>query len=290
VPRVQILPLPGFEAAFERDGATLARYYFNPLFNRPFVYPVNGPAGRSLTRMGHPRDPESHSHHNSVWISHNDVEGVSFWDDRGEGRIIHRRILEYEDGAETAWVASVNEWTRRDGTVLLMEQRRTSVQLLPGDEWWLVIDLWLEAGPVPVRLGKTPFGMIGVRLAKTIGVSDGGGTIRNSEGGVNEAGVLWKRARWVDYAGPITADKSEGLTLMDHPGNPNHPTFFHVRNDGWMGASLTFDGPRLLEPGQPLRLRYGIYVHHGIPNTNQLDRQWQSFSATKAPDRHVTSP
>ena len=35
------------------------------------------------------------------------------------------------------------------------------------------------------------------------GVHDGGGTIRNSEGGVNEAGVFWKPARWCDYSGRI---------------------------------------------------------------------------------------
>jgi hypothetical protein len=77
VPSVQVLPIPEFQAAFERDGSLLGRYYFNPAFNRPFVYPVIGPAGRSLTRMGHPHDPESHSHHNSVWVAHNDVDGVN---------------------------------------------------------------------------------------------------------------------------------------------------------------------------------------------------------------------
>ena len=37
---------------------------------------------------------------------------------------------------------------------------------------------------------------------------------------------------------------------MDHPGNPNHPSAFHVREDGWMGASLTFKAPITIEPGK----------------------------------------
>ena len=54
--------------------------------------------------------------------------------------------------------------------------------------------------------GKTPFGLVGVRMAKPIGIHDGGGTIRNSEGNVDEQGdngCFWKRARWCDYSGPI---------------------------------------------------------------------------------------
>ena len=109
-------------------------------------------------------------------------------------------------------------------------------------------------------------------MAKTIGVNDGGGEIRNSEGGINETNVLWKRARWVDYSGPIKDRTIEGITLMDHPGNPNHPTFFHVRNDGWMGASLTHDAPRTVMRHKPLRLRYGFYVHRGFPKP----RRWTS--------------
>jgi len=50
--------------------------------------------------MGHPHDPESHSHHNSVWISHYDVDGVYFWGDRGKGKIRHKRIVEFADADE----------------------------------------------------------------------------------------------------------------------------------------------------------------------------------------------
>jgi hypothetical protein len=284
VPLMQAIPLPQHQVSFQRDGAELCRYHFAPDLRRPFVFPVNGPAGRSLTRMGHPRDPESHSHHNSVWISHNDVNGVSFWDDRAKGRVVHRRLERFDDGPAAAAVLTVNAWTTDTGQVLLNERRLTSAQPLPRGEWLLVIDLRLEAAGEEVTLGKTPFGLIGVRLAKTIGVNDGGGVIRNSEGGVNEAGVFWKRAKWVDYSGPITASATEGLTLLDHPANPNHPSFFHVRNDGWMGASLTHDGPRALKPGAPLTLRYGLYVHGGAPTEKLLDQQWERFARAPRPD------
>ena len=53
VPRVQAIPLPHDEAAFLRDGIELTRYHADPTLRRPFLYPINGPSGRSLTRMGH---------------------------------------------------------------------------------------------------------------------------------------------------------------------------------------------------------------------------------------------
>ena len=111
----------------------------------------------------------------------------------------------------------------------------------------------------------------------TIGVHDGGGRIRNSEGGVNEKEVFWKRARWVDYCGAIADGVLEGVTLFDHPSNPNHPSHFHVRNDGWMGASLTFDAARTIEPDAPLHLCYGLYVHNSMKAENAIEATWKQF-------------
>ncbi len=280
VPLMQALPLPNYETSFQRDGVELTRYHYGPGLRRPFLYPIVGRSGRSLTRMGHPHDPESHSHHNSVWISHNDVNGVSFWDDRAKGRIAHRRIERFEDGAEEASVSTVNEWLTTN-SVLVIEKHVVTVRTLPNDEWFLLLDLLLESKNAPVTFGKTPFGLAGVRLAKSIGVHDGGGRIRNSEGGVNESGVLWKRAKWVDYSGAIKPGVIEGVTLLDHPTNPNHPTFFHVRNDGWMGASLTHDAPRTVE--KPLRLRYGLYVHRESPSDGKLNEIWNKFTNLPLP-------
>jgi len=281
VPRMQVVPMPYHQASFQRDGMELTRYHFGPGLHRPFLFPVVGPSGRSLTRMGHPHDPESHSHHNSVWISHNDVNGISFWSDGGKGKIRHKRIVEFVDSDEQASLVAENEWVDNDSKVLLVETRRIMVIPLSNGEWLLTIDMKFKANNETVTLGKTPFGMIGVRMTKTIGVNDGGGKIRNSEGAVSEKEVLWKKARWVDYSGAVTNDKIEGITLFDHPDNPNYPTYFHVRNDGWMGASTTFDGPREIRPDEPLHLRYGLYVHIDMKSCEAIDTQWKKF--TKIP-------
>ncbi|MEN6429160.1 MAG: PmoA family protein [Phycisphaerales bacterium] len=280
VSRLQVIPQPYAQASLQRDGVEITRYHFGEGLNRPFLFPLVGPSGRSLTRMGHPHDPESHSHHNSVWMSHFDVNGVDFWSDKRLGTIRHKRIVSYEDDGKRSSITAENEWVDKGGKVLLNESRRISVVLLEGKEWLLVIDSTLTVKDKPITLGKTPFGLLGVRMAKSLGVNDGGGRIRNSEGSVNEKEILWKQARWVDYSGPIETGKIEGITLFDHPDNPNHPSYFHVRNDGWMGASLTCDGPREITPDKPLRVRYGLYVHNEMKPPAEIETQWKRFGET----------
>lgn len=68
---------------------------------------------------------------------------------------------------------------------------------------------------------------------------------------------------------------------MDHPQNPGHPTPFPVREDGGMGASLSLRGPIRLEPGQPLHLRYGLWMHQGVPRAAEIEIPYGAFAEQK---------
>jgi hypothetical protein len=279
VPHVQAIPLPYHQISFESGGRELARLHFSPDLERPFVFPVIGPSGRTLTRMGHPHDPHGHSHHNSIWISLSDVSGVDFWADRKGNRIIHQKVERIEDGDERASAATSGEWIAAGGRVLLRERRETAVRTLEGGEWMLLIDTLIESAGGEVTLAEAQFGPVGVRVAKSLGVRDGGGRLRDSEGREGEKSIFRQPARWVDYSGQVAPGVVEGLTLMDHPANPSHPAAFHVREDGWMGAVFTQNRPHLIRPGEPLRLRYGFYVHTGLPPRDALDAVWRRFAA-----------
>lgn len=85
--------------------------------------------------------------------------------------------------------------------------------------------------------------------------------------------TLLKPARWVDCSGPITNEQMAGITLMDHPVNPNHPAPFDVRDNGWMGVCLTLDAPVTITPDKPVRLRYGLWIHPAVPAARKLDHQ-----------------
>ena len=279
VPDMQAIPLPYDQTSFQHRGLELTRYHFGQGLRRPFWFPVVGPEGRSLTRMGHPPAPFGERHHCSVWVSHKDVGGVSFWEDDAAGRIVYQRVEEYTDGPNCASMLTTNHWQAADGAVLLRERRRTTVCAPAGACWLMVIDLQLEALPGrPIVLGKTPYGIIGLQVAKQMGVADGGGRTLNSAGQVNEPALQFQPARWVDYSGPLTDKSVAGLTLMDHPANAGHPTPFMARNGGWMGVCPTLGHTLAVEPGKPLRLRYGIWTHAGLPTPLDIAKQWHSFA------------
>lgn len=315
VPDMQVLPQPYAQASFELQGRELTRYHFGPELRRPFWYPIAGPGGRSLTRMNMPYDPGKsmtrdkqpddptkpenplgHSHQTSVWICHKDVNGFDFWRDGGPiaGQILHqteRDGLEYDEADGTATLLTRNAWNDPQGKTLMIDRRMATVFPGEDDSWWLIVDLQFEApANSPVTLGKTTFGPLGVRLSKTVSVREGGGRILNSEGFRNEKDVFMKRARWVDYSGPVTRDEAGGITLMDHPQNPAHPAKFHVRDNGWMGVTLTPDATRVIEPGQPLRLRYALWAHPQAPDAPTIERQWQSFAGRKLSSLKVKHP
>lgn len=291
VPRLQAVPQPLDQVWFLRDEKELTRYYHAPTARRPFLHPINGPSGRPLTRMGHPHDLHGHSHHNSVWISHQSVNGINFWEDADSpkhGRIQQARFGSLSDGDRECSLTVDLTWHGPGAVALMAERRRMTVRDLAHGEWLLLLDLAFSANREPVTFGQTPFGPIGVRMAKSIGVNDGGGHLRNSEGQADEPALFRKPARWVDYSGPVANAPGgrliqEGITLMDHPANASHPSPFHVRRDGWMGICLTLNAPLVVQPGRPLALRYGLYVHAGVPKRAALDAVWKMFAAEPPP-------
>src|SRR4051812_39303736 len=175
VPRMQAVPQPESQISFQRDGVEITRYFFGSDLHRPFLFPIIGPAGQTLTRMGHPHDPETHSHHNSVWVSHQSVDGVNFWEDRPGPRIAHKRMIQLSDSDTEASMETENWWLNAEGKPVIRELRRTSIQPLEGREWLLVLEIEFRTDDKPVTFGQTAFGLVAVRMAKTIGVHDGGG-------------------------------------------------------------------------------------------------------------------
>lgn len=290
VPRVQVIPLPDHAASFQLEGRELTRFRFDPESKRPFWYPVHTTQAPSLVRMGHPHDAHGHRHHYGAWMTHASVSGVNFWadeKDRGQekeyGSIRHHSVLGYWDGEESGAMMTLNHWvSERDQRIILIEKRHTELKLLPdAGSWLLIVDSEFTAPK-----GKTAtfdpsgFGLMSVRMAKTIGTVDGGGRILNSEGQINEEQIFRKPARWCDYSGRLTNAKDgfAGITILNHPQNPHHPTAFHVRKDGWMCACLSLDAPVPVSDTAPLRARWALWVHDGAPDRAKCEEIWQVFS------------
>ena len=103
----------------------------------------------------------------------------------------------------------------------------------------------------------------------------------------------------MDYSGPVVSPAlsgavTEGITYFDHPSNPSHPTHWHVREDGWMGASACFAEPFTTTKAAPLVLRYLLHAHADQPDparANSIFDQFAKrtpFTVTKATVKHET--
>lgn len=271
-PRCQAVPTAGHQVQFLIDGQERTRWHFGSDTPRPFLYPLIGPSGHSLTRIGHPGAP-NHDHHQSVWFAHHKVLGIDFWGNTSPAFIRQKEWLAYEDSDEEARIAVRLGWFDGHDPKELMTQD-VVIAVRPGDhrETFLEIQSTLIPTAAHIELEKTNFGLLAVRVAKSLSAYFGGGQLVDSEGRIGEPAIFGQQAKWMDYSGPIANDVTEGITFFDHPTNPGHPTHWHVREDGWMGASLCFAGPRLIEKTTPLTLRYLLHLHNGgADNTRSAD-------------------
>ncbi len=288
--RCEIIPLPVHQVSFRIDGVERLRWHFDEKYPRPFFYPFNGPSGESLTRMGHP-GAQNHDHHRSVWFAHNKVNGVDFWADprpNGKfGRIRQKLWLAYADGDKEAIMATLAGWFDPDGVEIMEQETVAALIPLPNNERLLELQLTFRPRNKveSTQLEKTQFGVLAVRVAKSISAHFGGGRLLNSEGQTGEPEIFGKPARWMDYSGPITTGTgkrrrtvTEGVTFFDHPANPRHPTKWHVREDGWMGASFCMDEGFTITRDNPLKLRYLLHAHNGDHDKEKAGKVFEDFS------------
>lgn len=256
-PRVQCFQEPGDRVSFTVDGRLAFTYHFGANYPRPFIYPLHSPAGHNVLAYGHSVDLVGHSHHRGIFIAHASVESQRFWSDK-ENRCVHQKLLKLENGPEQGSMASLNHWIA-DGHLLLEERRELTLDVRN------VLSLRLEftATEKDVALGKSNFGFLALRVAKTIGVAAGGGQITDAQGRINEQQVKDQSSAWCDYSGPVSATGWAGVTVHDDPANPHYPTHWMCRNDGWFSPAFNMVEPYTIPKGGSLVLNYRIIAHDG---------------------------
>lgn len=278
-PRCEIVPLPDYQASFRIDGNERIRWHFGPSYPRPFFFPLIGPTGTQLTRMGHPGAPD-HDHHRSIWFAHEKVLGINFWGDTTTARIRQKQWLCYKDGNDEAIMAVLLGWhDGHDPKEMLTQELIAAVRPGPDGETFVEIQSTFRPTADSLEFAKTNFGFLAVRVAKHISAHFGGGTLTNSDGATGEPAIFGKPAKWVDYSGPSPKGGYEGITYFDHPSNPTHPTKWHVREDGWMGASVCFDGIYTTTKKTPLTIRYLLHAHTGQVTAERAAVVFKDFSS-----------
>ena len=280
------------------DGDLFTEYHFEGQ-RKPILYPVIGPHGIGMTR-NYPMVPDStgeahdHPHHQSIWFTHGNINGVDFWSIAKEaGTVHHEAFQKLENGAQQAVLASTNRWVSEPGKLICTDSREL-VFLVDGEDRSVDWTITIHASEGDVTFGDTKEGAMGIRTNPLLrlaaspdrGVPSVTGKAVNSEG--DEGNALWgKRARWVDYWGTIQ-NHVVGIAIFDHPENPRHPTWWHARTYGLVAANPfgihNFEnkpagvGDFTLPSGQSLTFRYRFVFHQGDAEQANVKERYDIFA------------
>lgn len=282
-----------FTTLFVGDGAT-----------KPYLHPLRAFDGTVVTR-GYPMEnipgeQRDHPHHRGAWFSHGAVNGVDFWANEPQqrrmgrkGSIVLDRIERLHSGKGEGRVDARFAWKGPDGERLLSERRRL-VFRRTGNDNVVDFDMELTAEQEAVEFGDTKEGTFAVRLATELeephwrarGIRRTGRIVA-ATGQTTEARTWGRRSRWVDFSGSVQG-RPVGVAIFDHPDNPGHPTYWHVRGYGLFAANIfghrdfhrddTRNGSVTLARGESLRFRYRILVHPGRTAEADLEGKYREWA------------
>ena len=301
------------------DGKPFTAFYIaGENLNRPYLYPLRSATGKVVTRSfpaGQlPGESTDHPHHAGLFYGHGDVNGYNYWaiqnvptqpNQRGAsnmGRIVLNKLVSVKSGSKSGTVDAVFDWLTPSGKPILTETRKMTFY---SDPKLRIIDFDFDFAAIDkVVFNDTKEGTFAMRVAtvmeeprtkETDRPDAKSGVVRtgklvNAQGAEHEANVWGKRSEWVDYSGVVDGEKV-GVTMMDHPGNPRFPTYWHSRAYGLHSINpfgvhdflhdKTKDGSMTIEPGGHVRFRYRVVIHPGDAQTADIASLYKEFAATK---------
>lgn len=284
-------------------GRLFTSFLYPDTLEKPVLYPLHTANGAVVTRsfplQSREGDPTDHPHHIGLWFNFESLNGLDFWNNSyaipenkksSYGWVRTDRIMETKSG-DTGVLTYHANWTDQQKDVILEETTRYEFS---GNKNQRVIDRFTT-----LKADKDAFfkdakdGMLGLRLAHELQMpatedqkfTDDKGNVTVVKGGtdkvangnyITSAGKTgndaWSsRGIWCKVFGKMGAD-SVSITIIDHPKNPNYPTFWHARGYGLFAANplgeKIFTNGRsekmlTLKKGESVTFRYRIVINNG---------------------------
>jgi hypothetical protein len=273
---------------------------------KPYFHPVRAASGTIVTRRYPMESVEgelrNEKHQRGLWFSHGDVNGLDFWDNEASyttpnrGFIVLDRVIGLSSGDKTGSIEVRFKWVDPKQKALIEETRK---MVFYSDPALRTIDFDITLRAIEkVTFGDSKEGTFGMRLAAGLEAPTRNapaqpkrtGRMVNSNGQEGEPDCWGKRANWVDMFGEVEGEKL-GVAIFDHPANPGHPTYWHVRGYGLFAANIfgvraferdpARNGARTLEPGETLHFRYRVVVHAGDYQTAKIAALYDAYALLK---------
>jgi hypothetical protein len=270
---------------------------------KPVLYPLTTAGGTVVTRgfplNPKPGDPTDHPHHIGLWFNFENLNGLDFWNNSFAipagrkaqyGWIRTDKITEVKDGKKGILAYHAN-WTNQAKDVILEENTRLEFS---GNNNERIIDrvTTLSAAQDAVFTDAKD-GMLGIRLAHELQIpttkdekfTDSKGIVTLVKGGSDtvptgnylssegkRGDAVWStRGVWCMIYGRMGAD-SVSVAIIDHPQNPNYPTFWHARGYGLFAANPLGEKQftkgasaknLTLKKGESVTFRYRVVISNG---------------------------
>ncbi len=322
VPRVDVQPHPADRRVDVLvDGQPFTSYIWPERLAKPVLWPIRSAAGTLVTR-GFPLEPRpgervDHPHQVGFWCNHGDVDGVDFWNNSEAlkpeararmGSIRQAAIESAAGGAGRGALRVALEWRMPDGTVALREQTAYAFGAGQGRRS-IDRETTLSAAGRRVVFNDNKEGTLGLRVARALEApskeplvfTDASGKptsvpaldntgvngVYTSSEGLKGDAVWGTRARWVALSGRVGSEEVV-LLLLDHPGNPGYPTYWHARGYGLfaanpLGVKVFSNGKEQLnlavEPGRSVRFLHRLLVLSGPFSAEQAEAAWREFAS-----------
>jgi len=321
LPRVT-LSHPGSQARIDVlvDGKPFTSYIWPGTLKKPTLYPIVSGGGVVLTRGFPPAVGErgDHPHHVGLWFNYGDVNGYDFWNHSSAivdparlekmGRIIHSGVTKMDDGRGHAELGVKTRWvTAQNGTPLVDEE--TTFTFRASADGLRTIDraTYLTAAGQDVAFTDNKEGLLGLRVRRALeDPAEKGGEFVDAAGKVTKVeafdstgvtgvytssegktgGKVWgTRGKWTTLEGTVDG-RPVTIAILDHPGNPGFPTYWHARGYGLfaanpLGQAVFSEGKEklnfTLKRGQNQLFRYRVLIADRALSPEDMETQYKTW-------------
>jgi hypothetical protein len=274
-----------------------------------------------------PGERVDHPHHAGMWFNYGDANGFDFWNNSDAikaeqqpkmGTVVHTRIVSTKSGTDRGELVVDSEWITGAGNKILEQQTRYVFEKRPGPHVaQRVIDQIVTLKAVEkVVFNDDKEGVFGIRMARWLeSPEEKGGIFTDANGnptkvdapvgpnpatgvyltseGVKGPAVWSTRGRWCSLTGHTTVagqtgDHVDTIAIIDHPGNPGYPTYWHARGYGLFAANplgrSIFDPKQspfnyTLDKGQETTFRYRVVIADRAETADELNKEADAFAA-----------
>ena len=298
-------------------------FLYPDTLEKPVLYPVYTTEETDVTRgfplNPKPGDPTDHPHHIGIWFNYENVNGLDFWNNsyaipkekkNQYGWIKTDKIINLKSGAKGELTYHAN-WVNQQNNVLLEETTKLEFSQV-GNQRIIDRTTTLKA-KTEVSFNDAKDGLYGLRLAHELQIptkedqkfTDNKGNVTVVKGGTDQiangnyitsegktGNDAWStRGNWCKVYGKMGND-SVSIVMIDHPQNPNYPTFWHARGYGLfaanpLGEKIFTNGKSAenlkLKKGELVTFRYRIVVDEGVRSmsTEQIKISAADFAQKK---------